>query len=134
MIQRALDDMLDQLEELPQWKERDNSVLKKKFKDKFKEIFSEFEDPTKGDKILKAIKKTEDIQKKAYKNLRDVIQQNQDLENLEETTEKLREGAIVFKKDTKKVENHMVWENRKWMLFIVLIVVALGGFVWFKFF
>ena len=128
-----MDKAFDLLDDFPEWQDRESSVLKRKFKDKFKNIFDEYKDPKKGDKLLKAIKRTEDVKEKAYKNLRNVIQENQNLEVLEEATEKLKLEANAFRKETKKVENHMKWESRKWILYTTLILGALGGFLYFEF-
>ena len=94
------------------------------FKNKGKELLSKYNDP-KFDKLAEARRNVNDVKVQMTDNFNNLLENNDDLGELEEGAQEMKNNAERFKTGTKQLERAMWWKKVKMTVCIVLIVIAI---------
>jgi len=93
------------------------------------QLFQEFVDPTANDKLSEVQNKINVVQDNMKENIKQVLKNDQKLENIEGLSLHINEQSIAFEKDSKSLREKMWWKMLKMRLLIgglittVLIII-----------
>ena len=95
------------------------------FKSNGRDLLDKYNDP-KFDKLVEARRNVKDVKIQVGKNIEQILENNQDLEDLEEGARDMRQGAQQFETNAKKLERALFWKKiRLFVLIGVIIVVVI---------
>ena len=97
------------------------------FKQNGSRILDNYKDQSEVDAVLKADKKTKEVQQIALKRMGELVKDGEDLERLQNASKKAKDLASQYEKNTKDIKDEMTWRNRKGLLFMGASVVVGGG-------
>eukprot|EP00829_Urostomides_striatus_P011765 TRINITY_DN2969_c0_g1_i2.p1 TRINITY_DN2969_c0_g1~~TRINITY_DN2969_c0_g1_i2.p1 ORF type:complete len:262 (-),score=50.28 TRINITY_DN2969_c0_g1_i2:34-783(-) len=86
-------------------------------------------DPSKFDKVAEANKKIGAIKEKIQTELKEVVLNQQQMNELDNKANELNVNAKGFEKTSKEFERMMYWRNCKLCLIIALIVIAILAYI-----
>lgn len=88
-----------------------------------------YNDKTKVDKLSELKKELTELEQISLQNMDKVIERGEKIEVLVKKSEMMTDQSYDLKDTAKKVKNRMWWKNKKIMIGIILIVLALLGIV-----
>lgn len=95
------------------------------FKKEGNKLILKYNSPEKFDKLSRAQNDVNNIKGDMQKNVDKLIDNQEDLDDLENQTQKMKNNADVFNKESKSLERVMFWKNIKFWVFIVIAVIIL---------
>ena len=93
------------------------------FKSNGQDLLEKYNDP-KFDKLVEARRNVQDVRVQVGKNINQILENNQDLEELEEGARDMRQGAHQFETNSKKLERALFWKKIRLFVLIGVIVVV----------
>ena len=102
--------------------------LSRKAEGIFSAMVTEFDDPTKKDKLSSVMSKVEDVKLTMHNNIDGMLRSLDQSEQVERTTAKLHEQARLFDNQARTIKRQEQWKNMKMSLLIggvVLLIVIL---------
>jgi len=96
--------------------------LNKPGKQTLKGIISQFDN---NDIIADINGNINEIKIEMHNNVRKVMSNTEDLQELDNKANKIKDNANIFKKDAANLQRKTCWQNCKWTIILVLVVMAL---------
>eukprot|EP00040_Diaphanoeca_grandis_P001212 m.17777 g.17777 ORF g.17777 m.17777 type:complete len:96 (+) comp11670_c0_seq1:51-338(+) len=62
-------------------------------------------------------------------NMDKVLERDAKLSDLEDTSDKLVDGANRFQVTSKRLKNQMWWQNARWWIIIIFVVLVIIGII-----
>lgn len=106
-----------------------NDNNKSSFVSNSKQLLKKYNNPESFDNLTKANDNLEDIKLIMKDNLNNILNNHNNLDDLEKGTEGLSKNADKFRNSSKNLERIMRWRNIKLMIYAILLLVCLVGFI-----
>eukprot|EP01066_Platyproteum_vivax_P002867 Platyproteum_vivax@DN1360_c0_g1_i1.p1 len=105
--------------------------LSLEYKDRMKELLSEYDDPNKFDSLYKVKNKVDTTKIAMGDSVRRVLENTEDLESLEQKSATTVESAAVFGRTTRHYRDQQWWRNCKTIGIVsVIVVITILLIVW----
>jgi hypothetical protein len=95
-------------------------------RDKLKEMFFRYQDSNNINPIALANLEIEGVKITMKNNIHSMINNVDELNQLGDKANRIKEGSVVYQKDAKELESVTWWRNFKWTIIIILLVIGIA--------